>query len=316
MFDILKKFTKPSILKAKGILGMNARNYDIIGHNNKRRLYPLVDDKVQTKILANKAGITTPSLIGIIEYQYQVKSFLSYVKNHQQFVIKPAHGSGGKGVLVIKEWAENNFITASGKTLSFKEVYQHISNILSGLFSLGGQYDVAVIEEMVNFSDVFSDFSYQGVPDVRIIVYKGYPAMSMMRLATAQSGGRANLHQGAVGVGIDVKTGKTLKAVMHNLPITHHPDTNADLMDLSVPFWKEHLIIGAKAFEMTGLGYLGADIVLDKKKGPMMLELNARPGLAIQIANGKGLLNVIKEIEENYPKNLSAEERIDFILNK
>ena len=119
MFDILKKFTKPSILKAKGILGMNARNYDIIGHNNKRRLYPLVDDKVQTKILANKAGITTPSLIGIIEYQYQVKSFLSYVKNHQQFVIKPAHGSGGKGVLVIKEWAENNFITASGKTLSF-----------------------------------------------------------------------------------------------------------------------------------------------------------------------------------------------------
>lgn len=316
MFDVFKNFTKPSILKSKGILGMNARNYDIIGHNNKRRLYPLVDDKVQTKILANKACINTPDLIGIIEYQYQVKNFVSYIKNHQQFVIKPAHGSGGKGVLVIKEWTENNFITASGKTLLFKEVYQHISNILSGLFSLGGQYDVAVIEEMVNFSDIFCNFSYQGVPDVRIIVYKGYPAMAMMRLATAQSGGRANLHQGAVGVGIDVKTGKTLKAVMHNLPITHHPDTNADLMDLSVPFWKEHLIIGAKAFEMTGLGYLGADIVLDKKKGPMMLELNARPGLAIQIANGKGLLNVIKEIEENYPKNLSAEERIDFILNK
>ena len=316
MFDVFKNFTKPSILRTKGILGMNARNYDIIGHNNKRCLYPLVDDKVQTKILANKACINTPDLIGIIEYQYQVKNFELYIKNHQQFVIKPAHGSGGKGVLVIKEWTENNFITASGKTLSFKEIYQHISNVLSGLFSLGGQYDVAVIEEMVNFSDVFSDFSYQGVPDVRIIVYKGYPAMAMMRLATAQSGGRANLHQGAVGVGIDVKTGKTLKAVMHNLPITHHPDTNADLMDLSVPFWKEHLIIGAKAFEMTGLGYLGADIVLDKKKGPMMLELNARPGLAIQIANGKGLLNVIKEIEENYPKNLSAEERIDFILNK
>ena len=140
--------------------------------------------------------------------------------------------------------------------------------------------------------------------------------MSMMRLATAQSGGRANLHQGAVGVGLDVKSGKTLKAVMHNLPVTHHPDTNANLMDLSVPFWREHLIIGAKAFEMTGLGYLGADIVLDKIKGPMMLELNARPGLAIQIANGQGLLNAVKNIEENYPKNLTAEERVDFILNK
>ncbi len=316
MFNIFKKYTLPSVLRSKGILGMNARNYDIIGHNNKRNLYPLVDDKVQTKVLATKAGITTPDLIGIIEYQYQVKNFLSYVENYQQFVIKPAHGSGGKGVLVIKAWSGEQFITASGKILGFKDIYQHISNVLSGLFSLGGQYDVAVIEEMVNFSDVFDGFSYQGVPDVRIIVYKGYPAMSMMRLATAQSGGRANLHQGAVGVGLDVKTGKTLKAVMHNLPVTHHPDTKADLMSLSVPFWKEHLIIGAKAFEMTGLGYLGADIVLDKNKGPMMLELNARPGLAIQIANGKGLLNAIKNIEENYPKNLTAEERIDFILNK
>ena len=316
MFNIFKNFTRPSVLKAKGILGMNARNYDIIGRNNKRNLYPLVDDKVQTKVLATKACITTPDLIGIIEYQYQVKNFFSYIENHKQFVIKPAHGSGGKGVLVIKEWHEDRFITASGKVLGFKDVYQHISNVLSGLFSLGGQYDVAVIEEMVNFSDVFSNFSYQGVPDVRIIVYKGYPAMAMMRLATAQSGGRANLHQGAVGVGLDVKNGKTLKAVMHNLPITHHPDTKANLMDLSVPFWREHLVIGAKAFEMTGLGYLGADIVLDKLKGPMMLELNARPGLAIQIANGKGLLNAIKNIEENYPKNLSAEERVDFILNK
>ena len=316
MFKFLKKYTHPSVLKSKGILGMNARNYNIIGKCNKRNLFPLVDDKVQTKVLATQAGITTPDLIGIIEYQYQVKNFVSYIQNYQQFVIKPAHGSGGKGVLVIKEWNNETFITASGKTLGFKEVYQHISNVLSGLFSLGGQYDVAVIEEMVNFSDVFSNFSYQGVPDVRIIVYKGYPAMAMMRLATAQSGGRANLHQGAVGVGLDVKTGKTLKAVMHNLPITHHPDTNADLMELSVPFWREHLIIGAKAFEMTGLGYLGADIVLDKVKGTMMLELNARPGLAIQIANGKGLLNAVKDIEENYPKNLNAEERVDFILNK
>ncbi|MBQ8870427.1 MAG: alpha-L-glutamate ligase-like protein [Alphaproteobacteria bacterium] len=316
MLDLFKNFTSPTILKSKGVLGMNARNYDIIGHNNKRRLYPLVDDKVQTKILATKACINTPDLIGIIEYQYQVKNFIKYIKNYPRFVIKPAHGSGGKGVLVIKQWSEEQFINASGRVLSFNDVYQHISNVLSGLYSLGGQYDVAVIEDMVNFSDVFNNFSYQGVPDVRIIVYKGYPAMSMMRLATAQSGGRANLHQGAVGVGIDIKTGKTLKAVMHNLPITHHPDTKADLMSLSVPFWREHLIIGAKAFEMTGLGYLGADIVLDKQKGPMMLELNARPGLAIQIANGRGLLNAVKNIEENYPKNLTAEERVDFILNK
>ena len=248
-------------LHDNGVLGMNDRNYSVIAQHNKRSLYTLVDDKVKTKKLANSININTPKMIGIIEHQYEVKNLLDMVRGYDTFVIKPAHGSGGKGVLVIKKHDGQNFYSASGNVLSFKDIYQHVSNTLSGLFSLGGQYDVALIEEAVNFSDVFKDFSYHGVPDVRVIVYKGYPAMVMMRLATKESGGRANLHQGAVGVGLDVSTGVPLKAVMHNKPIAQHPDTKANLMDLRVPFWKEHLIIGALAYDMTGLGYLGADIV-------------------------------------------------------
>ena len=303
-------------LKALGIIGMNARNYKIISKLNKRSLYPLVDDKIQTKALAVKAGICVPKQISLIEYQYQVKNFQNLLKDYTEFVIKPAHGSGGKGVLVIKNWNNDCFITTSNKKLTYAEVYQHISNILSGLYSLGGQYDIALIEEIVHFSDVFSQFSFRGVPDVRIIVYKGYPVMAMMRLATAESLGRANLHQGAVGVGLDIQTGKTLNAVQHNIPVTIHPDTKAELSNLCVPFWKEHLLIAAKAYEMTGLGYLGADIVLDKDKGPMMLELNARPGLAIQIANSKGLKDVIKKVDKFYPQNLTPEERLDFLFKK
>ena len=101
---------------------------------------------------------------------------------------------------------------------------------------------------------------------------------------------------------------------MHNKQVTHHPDTGANLMDLKVPFWREHLLIGAMAYDMTGLGYLGADIVLDKERGPMMLEINARPGLAIQIANGVGLRDRLKEID-SYPQGLTANERIDWVLN-
>ncbi len=313
---MFKWFTINEKLNNLGIMGMNARNFKVISKLNKRRLYPLVDDKVKTKELALKAGINTTQKIGIIEYQHEVKNFSNIVKSSPEFVIKPAHGSGGKGVLVIKKWEENRFITASEKVLSYMDVYQHISNILSGLYSLGGRYDVALIEEMVHFSDIFQKFSYQGVPDVRMIVYKGYPVMAMTRLATLESGGRANLHQGAVGVGLDVRTGQTLTAVQHNKPIFIHPDTKANLKELKVPFWREHLLIAAKAYEMTGLGYLGADIVLDKDKGPMMLELNARPGLAIQIANSLGLKKAIKNAEKNYPSNLSAEERVDFILSQ
>jgi len=313
MFKFFRMFASPWALKKAGVLNMNHRNFSIIGLHNSRRLYPLVDDKVKTKELATTVGIQTPRLIGVIKAQYEVKNFLQMVKGWKGFVIKPAHGSGGKGVLVIKHYTQNHFRTASNKVIKFTEVYQHISNVLSGLYSLGGQYDEAIIEEVVSFSDQFKDYSFQGIPDVRIIVYKGYPAIAMMRLATKESGGRANLHQGAVGVGIDIKTGKALAAVQHNMPISYHPDTGADLLTLKVPDWRTHLEIASKGYDMTGLGYLGADIVMDKELGPMMLELNARPGLAIQIANQKGLVHILKEID-SYPKNLSFKERVDFIL--
>ena len=315
MWNYFKIFSNPRKFRERGVLGMNARNFFIIGRNNKRSLYPLVDDKVQTKTLADAININTPHKIGVIEHQYEVKDLLKVVAGHEEFVIKPAHGSQGKGVLVIKHFTGSEFTTASGRVLGFKEVYQHVSNILSGLYSLGGQYDTALIEELVHFSDAFQNFSFQGIPDVRVIVYKGYPVMSMMRLATKESDGRANLHQGAVGVGLDMRTGHANNAVSHNMPIAVHPDTGADLMTLQVPMWREHLMIGAQAYEMTGLGYLGADIVLDRFRGPMMLELNARPGLAIQIANCRGLKEVIKNVDKYYPQGLSAEQRVDYVLN-
>ena len=313
MWNWLPKFCKPSELANAGVLGMNARNFNIIGKYNKRCLYPLVDDKVKTKELANNIGISTPKLIGKIECQYEVKDILKIIEGYSEFVIKPAQGSGGKGVLVISGYDGEIFTTASGRKINYSEVYQHISNILSGLYSLGGKYDTAIIEELVHFSDVFKEYSYQGVPDVRLIIYKGYPIMAMTRLPTKASGGRANLHQGAVGVGLDIRTGRALHGVLRNMPVTKQPDTGADLMNIEVPFWKEHLLIGALAYGMTGLGYLGADIVLDARKGPMMLELNARPGLAIQIANGCGLKTKIKEVDKYYPEGLSAQERVDFV---
>lgn len=306
-------FSLPSKLHRCGVLGMNRRNYEFIATYNPRHLYPLVDNKALTKELAHKAGINTPALIGVISVQHEVKHFMKLIKEYKEFVIKPAQGSGGKGVLVVKKHTYNYFKTASERILTYGQVYQHISNILSGLYSLGGRNDVALFEEMVHFSNQFKDYSFQGIPDVRVIVYKGYPAMAMMRLATKESGGRANLHQGAVGVGLDIQTGKAIAAVSHNHPIFIHPDTGAELMNLQVPFWRKHLELATKGFEMTGLGYLGADIVLDKDRGPLMLELNARPGLAIQIANNKGLTNILRQIDL-YPTELTVQERLDYIL--
>ncbi len=302
-------------LRDLGILGMNARNIDYIGRYNDRKLYPLVDDKLQTKKLAASYGLKTPKLLGAIEFQGQIKKLKDFVPSGKGFVLKPAQGSGGKGILVVTHHDGENFYKPNGESYKLYELKRHASNILSGLYSLGGKDDVVIIERLIEFDNVFDGFSFEGVPDVRVIVYRGYPIMAMMRLSTSMSEGKANLHQGAVGVGIDIITGKAISAVQYDRPIKVHPDTDKDLMSLEVPHWNEILHLASGSYDMTDLGYLGADIVLDKTEGPMMLELNARPGLAIQIANKQGILQRLESIDEVAHEHQSLEERIQFSLN-
>jgi predicted ATP-grasp superfamily ATP-dependent carboligase len=58
---------------------------------------------------------------------------------------------------------------------------------------------------------------------------------------------------------------------------------------VQLPDWDGFMRLAAGCYELCGLGYIGVDMVLDQDKGPLILELNARPGLNIQIANDCGL---------------------------
>ncbi len=304
-------WTSPGKLRSKGIIGMNRRNIRYIGRYNNRRLFPLVDDKLKTKLLAQQHGITSPSLIGTVTTQFGVKHILDMLTGHAGFVIKPAKGSGGKGILVIEQSKDGAYIKPSGAVLNLTDIERHVSNILSGLYSLGGSPDVAMIESLIHFDESLMAYTYEGVPDIRVIIFKGYPVMAMMRLSTAASDGKANLHQGAVGVGLDIATGTALRGVQFDRPCYAHPDTGHDLASLVVPDWKTLLLLAAGCYEMTGLGYLGTDMVLDRRYGPMLLELNARPGLAIQMTNGEGLRPRLDMIEAQ-PEGQSPAARVAF----
>ena len=299
-------------LRAAGVLGLNERNSDFIMRLNPRRLYPRVDDKALTKDLAIAAGMAVPDLYGIISNQGEVRRFAEIVADHKSFVIKPAQGSGGNGIVVITGRSERKrdaFRLASGVIITRDEILYHLSNIVGGQYSLSGNPDKALIEYCVQFDPVFAAVSYQGVPDIRVIVYRGYPAMAMVRLPTRASGGKANLHQGAVGAGINMGTGVTLDGVLNNEVVDEHPDTGALVAGLEIPHWDSILESSAKAHKVTGLGYLGVDMVIDRDRGPLILEMNARPGLNIQIANGTGLSDRISRIEEIHDATATAAER-------
>jgi alpha-L-glutamate ligase-like protein len=279
----------PRRLRELGVIGMNDRNINLISRYNPRRLYPLVDNKLKTKLLAAENGIATPRLICALQTQHDLKLLPDFVGENEGFAVKPAKGSGGKGILVVVEQKDGTFIKSSGQVLYLEDVTRHASNILSGLFSLGGAPDVAILEELIRPHPDYKDLSVEGVPDIRVIVYRGFPIMAMMRLSTRASDGKANLHQGAVGLGLSMSDGSPVNAIQFDRIVTEHPDTGADLMAVSIPRWVGLLELAARSADATGLGYLGADIVIDRDRGPLLLELNARPGLAIQIANRQGL---------------------------
>jgi predicted ATP-grasp superfamily ATP-dependent carboligase len=113
--------------------------------------------------------------------------------------------------------------------------------------------------------------------------------MAMLRLPTRRSRGRANLHQGALGVGVDLQRGTTTHAVLGNRSIDVHPDSGAPLRGARVPCWEPLLELARRAAQSIRLGYVGVDLCLDRSRGPLVIEINARPGLNIQLANLAGL---------------------------
>ncbi len=312
MFGLLKTW---KALHAQGIMGINRRNADYVLKYNKRSLYPIVDDKIITKERAIAAGIHVPEMYGVISTEKEISQLPTIIGGRSDFVIKPAQGAGGDGILVIADRFEDRYRTVSGRIISHDEIEHQVSSILTGLYSLGGHRDRALIEYRVTPDQIFRSISYEGVPDIRIIVLMGYPLMAMLRLPTRQSNGKANLHQGAIGVGVDLATGVTLRGTWLNNIISKHPDTTNAVDGVQLPNWDGFMKLAAGCHELCGLGYIGVDMVLDQEKGPLILELNARPGLNIQIANDCGLTGRTQAVEARLAE-LAAEGRSETVAER
>ncbi len=316
--DLLEKLRPFNPAKA-GVLGMNARNIDYILEYNPRKFYPMVDDKLLTKKAAIEANIPVPELYDTVSFIHDIDAVLKKLPHYTDgFVIKPVAGAGGGGIIVIKEIKGDLFLTSGGMPLSPRELAYHMSNILAGLYSLGGRPDRVMIEKRINSHSVFDKVAYKGVPDVRVIVFRGYPAMAMLRLPTRQSDGKANLHVGGIGVGIDLKTGRTTFGISKGQFISKHTDTHEMLSNIELPDWGKTLQTAARLCDILPLGYIGCDFIYDSHSGTNLLEVNARPGLAVQIANKEGLKPRLEKISSHIKdhKNEDYRTRTAFVQNE
>ena len=299
----------PWQLRRRSVLGINARNIGFLLELNPRGFYPALDDKVLTKRICQAHQVPVPETFVVIARAGDLRGLSGLIGDREEFVVKPAKGAGGRGVVVVVGHNGAGFETVNGQTLSSAQLRHHITTILSGSFSLGDRPDRAIVEQRIVTHRVFQRLAVGGTPDVRVIVYRDVPVMAMLRLPTRASRGRANLHQGAIGVGIDLQTGRTFGGVYHDRAITVHPEMKISIEGIEIPYWQDSLAIAARLSAALRVGYLGVDMVLDANRGPLVLEANARPGLAIQIANRCGLLSRLERVEERQPETLGQAYR-------
>jgi alpha-L-glutamate ligase-like protein len=235
------------------------------------------------------------------------------IGDRSEFVVKPASGSAGRGIVVVARRQGTDVETSSGRTISEGELTYHISTILSGLYSLGGQVDSAIVEQRIIMHPIMQGVAVGGTPDVRVILYRHVPVMAMVRLPTVASEGRANLHQGAAAAAVDLVTGRTFGGVCGGRTITRHPDTGHEIADLQIPGWQNLLAAAMKLADALEMGYIGVDFVIDAKIGAVVLEANARPGLAIQVAHRIGLLPRLQLIDSISAEGLAGDKRWDIL---
>jgi alpha-L-glutamate ligase-like protein len=291
-------------------LGMNRRNLAFLVPYNPRPLFALVDHKPTAKRRLAEAGIPVPVSYAELAVQWDLRRLGELLAERRDFVIKPARGSGGGGVMVVVDRDGEAFVKASGTTVTLAALADHCSEILAGAFSLRRNADQVLLEYRVRPDPVLGAISYRGVPDVRVLVFRGVPVQAMIRLPTRASDGRANLHMGGMGVGVDLVRGVTTHGVLGGRASATHPDLGHPIVGVTVPYWEEILTIAARCFDAVPLGFLGVDVVLDAELGPLVLEMNARPGLTIQLANGHGVRPSMEEVARRDVARMSIAERI------
>jgi alpha-L-glutamate ligase-like protein len=287
------------MVKTSSILGLNARSQLFSYPYNSLRGKKIANSKLRTKRVLRKADIPVPETYARFKHPRDLIDF-DWESLPSSFALKPNKGLGGEGIIVVKKKSKDGdgWITTSRKKVTIEDLKLHILDILEGAYSMQNVPDIAFFEEYVGRHKSFRKYAFRGTPDVRIIVFNKVPVMAMLRLPTKESGGRANLHQGAIAVGIDITTGITTKALWKGDYIPYKPGTKRKLHGIKIPNWTKILKMAIRCQEAAGLGYLGADVVFHPEKGPMILEINFLPGLTIQIANQAGLRKRLERVED------------------
>jgi len=283
------------------VLGINERNRIYVDRLNSAELIATANDKVLSKTLLSSAGVTVPSTLAIVQDYWDLYAIERQLAHWTRFVVKPARGSQGAGVVVVLGREGDLYHLASGERVDPAWFVRHMREIMTGIYSVTDDGDEVLIESLIRPSDFYKELSPGGICDLRLILVQGSLMAAMLRVPTSISGGKANLHQGAIGIGVDIESGVTGLGFRDGVQLERHPDTGTPVSGLQIPDWSEVTTLAVRAQKAIPLGYVGVDIAHDAMDGPLVLEVNARPGLEIQNVRGAGFAEIAARLAEMFP---------------
>ena len=187
--------------------------------------------------------------------------FLSFCQGQDKFICKPADGSQGAGITVYH-------INKNEKEL-FDEIKSKYSN----------NY---ILEEWIKQHPTLSNIYPNAVNCLRIItVYNGKETKFLTGGVTfGISTEIANGSQPSIIAPVDFKTGILNKpaATFGSKLYENHPTTNAKILGVQLPYWKEIIeMLNTAAAKVPTVGYIGWDIAITPT-GPIIIEGNTTPG--------------------------------------
>jgi alpha-L-glutamate ligase-like protein len=298
------------------VLGQNARNQKYIKRPRSQMGKRIADDKLLTKKLLDEYNIASPKLISTIENHRELLDF-EWNSLPDSFVMKPVKGSQGDGIEIFyNRDKEGKWIRGDRSKVDLDEIKRIAQDIIDGMFSLNREADKILFEERIRPHKDLKNYTYKGTPDIRVVVFKGIPIQAYVRFPTKESKGKANMIIGAVGVGIDLATGTTTTAVKgkenggRGSQIEFVAGSKLRYGGLKIPHWRKILELSVKAQRAVNLDFVAIDFLIDQDNGPFIVEINARPGLSIQLVNQAGLAWRLERVKGIKPKSIEHGIRI------
>ena len=247
-------------MKYLDVIGLNKRNRDFIMRYNTPRDIAFAKSKLDTKKWLHEIRMPTPNTLAVIHTTRDARTFLDSASRPSGFVIKPNRGAMGNGVQVVS----TPFGPDQPVTRLRAQLYWQFCRILAGEFSGSHAVECALVEERVGSEAFALPICGFASADLRILCCNGRIVLAMLRLPTQESAGRSNLHQGGVGVGIDLESGAMLHAIHKHKVIKNHPDTGVRLTGNRVPNWLNQVLpLSTEMATKCPIKYCGLDLMID-----------------------------------------------------